>query len=140
MPGDVTTFETSFATPARQRPSRMDFIPAGKARRQWSAEAKARIIAASFEPGANIAELARTHELVPQQLYAWRHDSLRAQRLAGEPLGFVPAIVDEAEGAAPVAGGSDEIVIRTGALAIHVPPGVSADHIGRVLAAARLAE
>jgi transposase len=118
----------------------MDVIPAGPARRQWSAEAKARIIAASFEPGANIAEIARTHELVPQQLYAWRHDSMRAQRLANEPLGFVQAIIDEPEGAVPVAGGSTEIVIRTGALAIHVPPGVSAEHIGRVLAAVRLAE
>ena len=140
MPGDVTTFETSFATPARQRPSRMDVIPAGPARRQWSAEAKARIIAASFESGANIAEIARTHELLPQQLYAWRHDSMRAQRLASEPLGFVPAIIDEPESMAPVLGGSTEIVIRTGALAIHVPPGVSADHIVRVLAAVRLAQ
>ncbi len=140
MPGDVTTFETSFATPARRRPSRMDVIPAGPARRQWSAEAKARIIAASFEPGANIAEIARTHELVPQQLYAWRHDSMRTQRLASEPLGFVPAIVDEPADSMPVASGANEIVIRTGALAIHVPPGVSADHIGRVLAGVRLAE
>ncbi|MCC4234091.1 transposase [Sphingobium soli] len=41
-------------------------------RRRWSAEAKARIIASSFEPGANIAEIARTHGLLPQQLYAWR--------------------------------------------------------------------
>jgi transposase len=118
----------------------MDVIRAGPARRQWSAGAKARIVAASFEPGANIAEIARSHELVPQQLYAWRHDSVRAQRLAGEPLGFVPAIVDEPEGATPVASGSTEILIRTGALAIHVPPGVSADHIGRVLAAVKLAE
>jgi transposase len=118
----------------------MDVIPAGPARRQWSAEGKARIVGASFEAGANIAEIARTHELLPQQLYAWRHDSLREQRLAGEPLGFVPAIVDEPEGVVIVAGGSDEIVIRTGALAIHVPPSVSTDHIGRVLAAARLAE
>ncbi|CCW19149.1 conserved hypothetical protein [Sphingobium indicum BiD32] len=73
----------------------MEVIPAGPARRQWSAEAKARIVAASFEPGSNIAEIARTHDLVPQQLYAWRHDSLRAQRLAHEPLNFVPAIVDD---------------------------------------------
>ena len=30
---------------------------------------------------------------------------------------------------------SDEIVIRTAALAIHVPPDASEDHIARVLAA-----
>lgn len=140
MAGDVTTFETSFATREQQRPSRMDVIPAGSARRQWSAAGKARIVAASFEPGANIAEIARSHELLPQQLYAWRHDSVRAQRLAYEPLGFVAAIVDGPECASPVADGSPEIVIHTGALAIHVSPGVSVDHIGRVLAAVRLAE
>ena len=99
-----------------------------------------RIIAASFAPGANIAEIARAHDLLPQQLYAWRHDSIRAKRLASEPMGFVAAIVDAPESAASVADGSPEIVIRTGALAIHVSPGVSADHIGRVLAAVRLAE
>ncbi|WP_228227730.1 hypothetical protein [Sphingobium soli] len=31
--------------------------------------------------------------------------------------------------------GGDEIVIRTAALAIHVPPGASEEHIARVLAA-----
>lgn len=139
MAGDVTTFETSFATQEQQRPSRMDVIPAGPARRQWSAEGKARIVAASFEPGANIAEIARSHELLPRQLYAWRHDSVRGKQLASEPLGFVAAIVDGPECASPVADGSSEIVIRTGALAIHVSPGISADHIGRVLAAVKLA-
>jgi transposase len=142
--GGATTFETSFATPARQRSSRMDVVPAGPARRQWSAGAKARIIATSFEPGANIAEIARNHELLPQQLYAWRHDSIRAERLAGEPLSFVEAIVDAPEAAelvpASVAAGPPEIVIRTGALAIHVSPGVGVDHIARVLAAVRLVE
>jgi transposase len=118
----------------------MDVVPAGPARRQWSAEAKLRIVAASFELGANIAQIARTNELLPQQLYAWRHDSMRAQRLASEPLSFVPAIVHGPESAVVVTGGCDAIVIRTGALAIHVPPGASTDHIGRVLIAVRLAE
>ncbi|MDG2516196.1 transposase, partial [Sphingobium yanoikuyae] len=118
-----------------QRPSRMDVIPAGPSRRRWSAEAKARIIASSFEPGANIAEIARTHGLLPQQLYAWRHDSIPGKRLASKKLGFVPAVVEDAGGSGPADGGGDEIVIRTARLAIHVPPGASEDHIARVLAA-----
>ena len=60
--------------------------------------------------------------------------------MASEPLGVVAAIVDGPACASPVADGSPEIVIHTGALAIHVSPGVSVDHIGRVLAAVRLAE
>ena len=35
-------------------------------RRRWTAVAKARIIASSSKPGANIAEIARTHELLPR--------------------------------------------------------------------------
>lgn len=50
-------------------------------RRRWSAEAKARIIALSFEPRDNIAEIARTHGLLPQQLYVWRFDAVKLRRL-----------------------------------------------------------
>lgn len=104
-------------------------------RRRCSAEAKARIIAASFEPGANIAEIARTHGLPPQQLYAWRHDSIPGKRLASKKLGFVPAVIEDAGCTGSADGGGDEIVIRTVALTIHVPPRANEDHIARVLAA-----
>lgn len=104
-------------------------------RRRWSAESKARIIASSFEPGANIAAIARTHGLLPQQLYAWRHDSIPGKRLVSKKLDFVPVVVEDAGGTGTADSGGDEIVIRTTALAIHVPPGASEDHIARVLAA-----
>ena len=104
-------------------------------RRRWSAEAKARIIASSFEPGANIAEIARTHGLLPQQLYAWRHDSIPGKRLSNKKLGFVPAMIEDAGVTGSADDRSDEIVIRTAALAIHVPPGASEENIARVLAA-----
>jgi len=108
-------------------------------RRRWSAAAKGRIIASSFEPGANIAEIARTHGL-PQQLYAWRHDSVPGKRLTSKKMGFVPAVIEDAGGTGTADGGGDEIVIRTAALAIHVPPRASEDHIARVLAAVSRSE
>ena len=107
----------------------MDVIPAGRGRRLWSAEAKARIIAESFEPGANIAQIARTHDLLPQQLYAWRHDRIRGQKSAREPLGFASVIVDEPAPATSVADGSPEIVIRTGTLVIRLQIGTVADFV-----------
>lgn len=140
MASDESPFETSFATSQHQRPSRMDVIPAGRGRRRWTDEAKARIIASSFEPGANIAQIARAHDLVPQQLYAWRHEHIRGHRSASEPLGFAAVIVDEPASKVSTAEGAPEIVIRTGALAIHVSPEVSTEHVARVLAAVRKAE
>ena len=56
----VTTFESGFeVSDAGAR--RLDVIPAGPARRRWSAEAKARIVAESLAPGANVSEVARRH-------------------------------------------------------------------------------
>lgn len=134
MARDQESFETSFETSFEARPQRavrMDVIPAGAARREWSGAAKARIVAESFAPGANVAEIARANDLIPQQLYRWRHNS----RKMGE-MSFVPAVIDRPVG--PVLGRSaGEIVIRTGAISIHVPESVTAEHIERVLAAAR---
>jgi transposase len=118
----------------------MDVIPAGRARRRWTAEAKARIIASSFEAGANVAQIARAHDMLPQQLYAWRHESTIGKRVGNERLGFVPAVVEVAGGGEPSGKADQEIVIRTAAVAIHVPPGASADHIARVLGAVRQVE
>lgn len=134
MAGDERSFETGFETSFEARPQRavrMDVIPAGPARREWSGEAKARIVSESFAPGANVAEIARANDLIPQQLYRWRHISRQASEMS-----FVPAVIDRPSGAAPV-GSASEIVIRTGVISIHVPEGVTAEHIERVLAAAR---
>jgi transposase len=49
-----------------------DAIASGVGRRSWTREAKARIIAESMVPGANVAEVARCNDMVPQHLYAWR--------------------------------------------------------------------
>src|SRR3546814_9836027 len=70
----------------------------------------------------------------------WRHDSIPGKRLAGKKLSFVPAVIEDAGGTGSAVGGGDEIVIRTAALAIHVPPGASEDHIARVLAAVSRSE
>lgn len=71
----------------------MDVIPAGRRRRKWTDEAKTRIIAASFEPGANIAQIARTHDLLLQQRYAWRHEHIRARDDGAHGGGDPPGVV-----------------------------------------------
>ena len=133
--GDVTTFESAFETNAQTRPRRMEVVPAGRVRRSWSPEAKARIIAESMVPRANVAEIARRNDMLPQHLYAWRR-AARERMEAGGATAFVPAVVDQP---AKPEGASAEIHIELRGMTIRVPDDVSADHIERVLVAVQAA-
>jgi transposase len=54
---------------------RIELITGTGRRRQWSSAEKARILVESFEPGANVSEVARRNGLSPQQLFAWRREA-----------------------------------------------------------------
>lgn len=134
---DETDFESCFETNVGGRAERLDVIVTPGGKRRWTSEAKARIIAESLEPGANVSEVARRHGLFPQQLYAWR----RGWQERAEAMRFVPAMVDSEDAVrvqrtATPSGG--EIVIEVGGMTIRVPAEVSADHIERVLLAAQV--
>ena len=63
-------------------------------RRRWSDEAKGRIVAESFTPGAVVSEVARRHDMSPQHLFGWRK-AARAGLLtlpADEVPMFVPVV------------------------------------------------
>ncbi len=51
---------------------RIELITGRRRRREWSDDEKARIIAESAEPGANISAVARRHELSRGLLTVWR--------------------------------------------------------------------
>ena len=72
---------------------RLEVITGALGRRRWSAEAKARVVAESLAPGVVVSEVARRHDLRPQQLFAWRHQA-RQGRLAlpAAALSFVPVV------------------------------------------------
>src|SRR3546814_18005843 len=82
--GDVTTFESSFESNGNGRARPLEVIPAGRERRQWTPEAKARIIAASMAPRANVADIARRNDILPQQPYALRRGA--RERSAERPV------------------------------------------------------
>ena len=76
-------------------------------RRRWSDEAKGRIVAESYAPGAIVSELARQYAISPQHLFAWRK-AARAGALSlpadTAPL-FVPVVTDlPHDGVMPAAG------------------------------------
>jgi len=51
---------------------RIEVITGTGRRRRWSADDKARILFESLVPGANVSEIARRHNVSPQQLFGWR--------------------------------------------------------------------
>ena len=53
---------------------RLELITGTGRRRRWSSDDKVRIVVESLEPGATVSEVARRHELSPQQLFAWRRE------------------------------------------------------------------
>jgi len=67
--------------------------------RRWPDEAKARIVAESFQPGVRVVDVARRHGLVAHQLSDWRRRArlgklvLPADTLAGALSDPLPAFV-----------------------------------------------
>jgi transposase len=113
---------------------RLEMITGALGRRRWSAEAKARIVAESLAPGVVISEVARRHDLRPQQLFAWRHLA-RQGRLAlpAEALSFVPVtMTPEGPPAAPT---DATIAVEVGGAVVRVPPGADAKLLAKVLRA-----
>lgn len=75
-------------------------IVGGDRRRRWSLEEKATITAASFEPGANVAAVARQYGVSQGLLHYWRRCA--RERVSDEQeMGFVPVVTrDEGQPAA----------------------------------------
>jgi transposase len=122
---------------------RVELITGQRRRRRWTAEEKARIVAESFEEGANISEVARRHGVVRGLLTVWRRQVSKA--VGVKTPGFVPVRVDRARlpTAAPAnppeAGGpcGGRIEIEVCGVWIRVEPGVDMATLSTVLSAIR---
>ena len=116
---------------------RLEVINGALGRRRWSDEAKARIVAESLAPGVVISEVARRHDLRPQQLFAWRHLA-RQGRLAlpAAELSFVPGATD-APPAATSAASVGMIEVALGGAVVRVPPEVDGKLLAKVLRAVK---
>jgi transposase len=134
---------------------RIEVITGQRRRRQWTAEEKARIVAESFEEGANISEVARRHGVVRGLLTVWRRKFAAAAGLqapafvpvritsesgpatAEEPDRLAPAheVAPQMTPAAGKPGGAIEIEVR--GARIRVEPGVELATLSTVLSALR---
>lgn len=71
---------------------RLEVLTGVGGRRRWSPDDKARIVKETLARGATVSDVARRHDIRPQQLFGWR----RRMRIADpEPrMTFVPALVE----------------------------------------------
>ena len=134
---------------------RIEVITGDRRRRQWTAEEKARIVAESFEEGANISEVARRNGVARGLVTVWRHKLAAAAGITGP--GFVPvridaesgpATADEPDAVAPAQTRALEIAprsaeprgtieIEVSGARIRVEPGVDPATLSTVLSALR---
>jgi transposase len=70
---------------------RVELITGPERRRRWSDDDKARIVVASFAPGANVSDVARRNGLSPQQLFAWRREARALFRDGDDADAVAPA-------------------------------------------------
>jgi transposase len=131
----MTAFDRRFDPEVREV-RRLEVINGALGRRRWSAEAKARIVAESLAPGVVVSEVARRHDLRPQQLFAWRHQAPQGRLvLPAEELAFVP-VVRTAADAPPVetlATPTTMIEVALGDVVVRVPPAVDGRLLAKVL-------
>jgi transposase len=107
------------------RAERLEGAPVGE-RRRWSDDFKDRAVGASLEPGVNISALARSLEITPSQLFAWRGAAARR------------AAKDERRATAEPSGAeARRVEIEVSGAVLRVPADIAEDDLRRVLRAVR---
>jgi transposase len=107
-------------------------------RRRWSSDDKARIVEETLAPGATVSEVARRHDIRPQQLFGWR----RGMRTVDpEPaMSFVPALIEapaKAERARPrpARAGRGDIELEIDGVVVRVRRGAETKTVAAVIKA-----
>jgi transposase len=118
-------FEVLTATPVRTR----------RKPRDWSDDAKARLIAEALLPGANVSAIARAAGLDPSQLYGWRRKALASGAVV--PLEKAPDEEVRFARVEPIGGPAVEIVVND--VVVRVTGDIEPDHLTKILRAVRRA-
>ena len=110
-------------------------VSPGRSYRTWSWEEKERIVGETFLPGANVSAIARSHGLVPSQLFAWRRKALASGLVA--PLSGARAQAVKFARFEAVAGEMVEIVV--GDVVVRAGSDVEPERLSAVIRAVRQA-
>jgi transposase len=120
---------------------RVEVITGQKRRRDWTAEEKAEILAATMVPGASVTEVARRFGIGPTLVWTWRRKAMAQMAAEMEPR-FVPLRIEgEATGSAAAASepplGRDQptgsIEVAIGRARVRVEGAVDAEVLRQLL-------
>ena len=117
---------------------RLEVLTGVGGRRRWSGDDKARIVEETLAPGVTVSDVARRHDIRPQQLFGWR----RGMRIADpEPtMTFVPALVEapakpKRARPKPARAGRGDIELEIDGVAVRVCRGAEAKTVAAVIKA-----
>lgn len=124
----------------------IEIVTGRERRRRWSVEEKLRMVAATYEPGACVKQVAASNDLYPGLLFAWRRQA-REGTLAPAAMPMFLPVRAAAAGASPPApmvsdkpasqaSGQIEIELRDGSR-VRFDASVSLASLRRVIAALR---
>ncbi len=115
--------------------ARVEILSGRERRRFWSDEQKRAILDDAATSGLTLADVARRHDIVPQQIYTWRRQLGLSSAVATAPT-FLPVVVAASEnvghgrgerGTATRGGRPGRIEIRcTNGRVLKVEPGLDA--------------
>ena len=117
---------------------RLEVLTGVGGRRRWSSDDKARIVEETLAPGATVSQVARRHDIRPQQLFGWR----RGMRILDpQPrMIFVPALVEAPEKAErarpkPARSGRGDIELEIDGVVVRVRRGAETKTVAAVIKA-----
>jgi len=118
---------------------RLEVLTGVGGRRRWSSDDKARIVEESLAPGATVSEVARRHDIRPQQLFGWRR-GMRIVEPTAQQMTFVPALVEAAERTPrarprPARTGRGDIELEIEGVVVRVRRGAEAKTVAAVIKA-----
>jgi transposase len=74
----------------------MEIITGGGRRRRWPDEDKFRVLEEASQPGVRLSDVARRHDILPQQIRRWRRQLFGEVETAPEDQIFAPVTLVEA--------------------------------------------
>jgi len=118
---------------------RMEILTGSQRRRTWPKDFKAKVIAETFEPGANVSAVARRRGVSIGLVHYWRKCARDGGLVGpGEAASFIPVVPDEAV-SAPWGNRRREgsITIELRGAVVRLDGEVDDVNLGRVLSALR---